>query len=1498
MNKIIKYRKNIKIPTINYIPELPITEKRDEIIEAIKKNRVVIIAGETGSGKTTQIPKFCIAAGRGIRKKIGCTQPRRIAAINVAARIAEELREGNAEQASPNQQFVGYKIRFDDTSDPNTIIKVMTDGILLAETQRDPFLNEYDTIIVDEAHERSLNIDFTLGILRTLIKKRNDLKVIITSATIDTEKFSNAFNNAPIIEVSGRMYPVEVRYLPPQSYDPEQNQDSLLLSEGFVSKNQQNQNRYDIDQDEQSYVDAAVDAVEAINRESRHGDILIFMPTEQDITETIELLRGRNWVGVTVLPLYARLSALEQAKIFQRGVGRKIIVSTNVAETSLTIPGVKYVVDTGVARIPHYSPRTRTTALPVTQISKSSADQRKGRCGRVENGICIRLYDEENYNSRALFTSPEILRSNLAEVILRMISLNLGDVSSFPFIDMPSPKSIKDGFDTLIELGAIRLEKQSLSLGLDKNLNDRNSQNINLNKGNIEEINPTEEEGKGKNQKIGRKKSARGYVLTEKGEIMARIPVDPKLSRILIEANDRGCLKEAAIIASALSISDPRQRPQDKAQQADQKHAVFKDPASDFISLINIWNSCYGDKESLKSRNSVRKFCKDNYLSFRRMREWSDIHNQIISVLNEHGITGKSCCTKPLPSPPQSRVRDVNPPLQTGRGQVGGANSGFDIGGELYESLHKSILTGYLSNIAHKKEKNLYHAAKGQKAVIFPGSSIFNKAGTWIVASEYVETSQLFARSAATINVDWLEELGKDLCSYSWSSPHWEKKRGEVAAKEQVSLFGLIIVPERTVAYGKINPSEAGEIFIRHALVQGEIDIKFAFMQHNQKLIDELEKLEEKTRKRDILITDEDIYLFYRSRLDRDFYNIKTFAKYLKDRKDDSFLKMTLEDLQQKEVDKEHLSGFPDKIRIGNLDFHLEYNFNPNSETDGVTVKVPAFSAGHLLSFGNSNANISAASSIDWLVSGLFREKIMALIKNLPKSHRVKLLPASEKADIIANEIQNRGKSLFYELSSFVKERFNADIPPSAWSDQGIEAHLKMRISIRDEDDKEIFASRDLKTLQEYLESSNYEIQNSLYDKSLETAKRQLEIENITSWDFLNSLKLKSISDSTNIELSSKNIDSISKKIDLIPTNVKSTSMNIKAIANLTNKKSIPKSIRLDFGDNINKISFELFPALTYEPSNNMPDSRVSLRLFTTAQQAEESHKEGIRALFYICYENDMNALKKDIKGAARLKGYSTFFGGIDLLNEALYDCITKHLFCYEIRTKEDFEAHASLTLPKIYSTGQELISRVTEICEEYRATETILQNITLKNMDRKILFNLMRILQQNLQELVPPNFLKIYPYNKIPELKRYISAIRVRAERAFVDPVRDQKRWSEVAKYVDFFKSYKLSSISSTPVPLPNGEGDNNYSLPLGRAGERQNNYLESYRYNKRPDRLKTINKLESQCSKEKIQAIDNLFWMIEEYKVSIFAQELKTAIKVSAARLDEICKEIDRMI
>ncbi|SMC87487.1 ATP-dependent helicase HrpA [Desulfocicer vacuolatum DSM 3385] len=1262
------------IPRIVDFPDLPITHKKDEIIHALKHHRVVIIAGETGSGKTTQIPKFCMEAGRGAAGRIGCTQPRRIAAITVAKRLAEELREELG-------RSVGYKIRFDDRSSQKSIIKVMTDGILLAETQKDPFLNEYDTLIVDEAHERSLNIDFTLGILRDLVQKRRDLKLVITSATIDTEKFSKAFDGAPVIEVSGRMYPVELRYMPVQNHD-------------------------DPDQDDQGYVEAAVDAVDMIHRESRQGDILMFMPTEQDITEAIELLRGRQYPGVTVLPLYARLSAHEQAKVFSRGPGRKIIVSTNVAETSLTIPGIKYVVDSGLARIPHYSPRTRTTALPVSPISRSSADQRKGRCGRVSNGVCIRLYDEADYGARALFTSPEILRSNLAEVILRMISLGLGDVASFPFIDAPASKSIKDGFDTLMELGAICTT-----------------------------------------QKRGKK----SYTLTRKGRVMAGIPVDPKLSRILIEAEERGCLEEASVIASALSIADLRQRPQDKTQQADQKHALFKDPASDFITLLNIWKACHGAEKRLKSRNGLRKFCKEHYLSFKRLREWKDIHGQIMSVLREHGITGKN-------------------KISLTTGTKGLKAKEFDIGGPLYIELHKSLLCGYLANIAHKKEKHIFQAAKGQKAMIFPGSGIFNKAGNWIVAAEFVETSQLFARTAANIDPDWLEELAGPLCTRTHASPHWEKKRGEVVATEQVSLFGLVIVPERRVSYGAINPEEAGDIFIRSALVEGEVPRRFPFMDHNQELMDGLSKLEEKIRKRDILASDDEIFFFYKERLEMPFYNLKTFARYLKKRREDTFLRMTLGDLQKNQPDEDHLASLPDSLEMGMTRFDLEYGFDPGAEHDGVTLKVPAMSAGSV-----KNA------SLEYLVPGLFKEKITALIKNLPKKYRVLLMPVSTKAQIIVKEMSHRDRPLFSELSQFINRRFGVNVPASAWSDKGLEDHLKMRISIRDEKDREIAASRDKGVLKNFSDTMFPR------EDAFEKVCAAYEKENIVSWTL----------------------------------------------------GDLPVSVPVEAAEGY---TYGVYPALTRE------GDRVDLRLFKKQGAARASHREGVKKLYELVYESDINALKKDLKRTRKLKKYAVLVGGELSFDRALFNCVMRHLFLKEIRTRHDFESHAGDTIPQLYDIGQKLVSGVEQLCEAHDKTMETLKQIQLKNISRPQISQWVGRLESAVTALIPNGFLEIYTLERIPHLRRYVMAIGIRAQRGMVDFNRDQQKAAAVEKYTT-----RLNEM---------------------------------------------LNSLSVDSSREKADAIEEFFWMIEEYKVSQFAQELKTPVKISPKRLEERCRAISLMV
>ncbi|WDP92212.1 MAG: ATP-dependent RNA helicase HrpA [Desulfobacter sp.] len=1282
------------IPKVSFDPDLPITAKRQEIIQAVKDHPVVIISGETGSGKTTQIPKFCLEAGRGTAGMIGCTQPRRIAAMTVAKRIAFELNQ-------PLGQSVGYKIRFDDNAPPHAHIKLMTDGILLAETQQDRFLSQYDTIIVDEAHERSLNIDFTLGILRRLVKQRKDLKLIITSATIDTEKFSKAFDNAPVIEVSGRMFPVELIYSPIESQ-----------AAGEKSKGR------DTGSDDQGYVEAAARAAANILSRTPSGDILIFMPTEQDIGETMEILRGKNHPGINILPLFARLSAKEQAKVFSTGVGRKVVVSTNVAETSLTIPGIKYVVDTGLARIPAYSPRTRTTALPVSPISQSSANQRMGRCGRVENGICIRLYDEESFNGRPFFTAPEILRSNLAEVILRMISLHLGDVSTFPFIDAPAPKSIKDGFDTLLELSAIRPKKQARSKG----------------------------------GRADKRASGKTFVLTPMGRIMARLPMDPKLSRILIEAGESGCLKEAVVITTALTVSDIRQRPADKAQAADQKHAQFKDPSSDFVTLLNIWTACQDAGTRLKSRSIVRKWCIENYLSFKRLREWQDIHRQVTRMLKEHGIVQEN----PLPRASETDTLK---------------SKEFEHGGPLYIAIHKALLHGYLAGIAHKKEKNTFMAAKGQQAMIFPGSGLFKNAGVWIVAAEYVKTSQLFARCVANIDPAWLEEIAGDLCTRTYSDPHWEKKRGEVIAREQVSLFGLIIVSGRNVAYGKINPNESGELFIRHALVEGEIFQRFGFMDHNMKLTAQVEELENKTRQRDILASEEDIFLFYQSRLPKPFYNIRTFARFIKDQKDDNFLRMSLEDLQKAHVDEEKLSQFPDRLTMDQGEFALSYEFNPGAETDGVTLKVPA----------DSTALVSR-SRVDTLVPGLFKEKIEALIKALPKKYRVKLVPVQETAARIARDLPRTDKPLYSLLSAFIRDHYKFTIPAEIWSDSSLPDHLKMRISIRDEKDREIKSLRDLSKLGQFA-TQRPGTKCSAFDR----ARERYERTDITEWDF----------------------------------------------------PDLPGHIALE---QENGFSRQVFMGLKVD------GEKLNLRLFKSRPAALADHKKGVARLFELAYPEDIKALKKDVKTDKVLKRIAPYFNGSGPFQDMVYQNAAREFLEKDIRSREEFQAHVRHLKPALYQKGQEVIRAAVAVGEEYEACFALIQKLSLQYKDRPLPFEVLTRTFNELKNICPPHFPELYTLDRIRHLPRYLSCMAVRARRAAENPAKETKKAELIAPF------------------------------------ERRLNAL--------------VAGLTDQASQEKADAVEHFFWMLEEYKISVYAQEMKTLFKISAKRLEKALMEIQTMI
>ncbi|MBR9985735.1 MAG: ATP-dependent RNA helicase HrpA, partial [Desulfosarcina sp.] len=985
-----RQRRRERIPRFEDLTHLPITAAKAAIIDSIRNHPVTIISGETGSGKTTQIPKFCLAAGRGINGKIACTQPRRIAATTVAARIAEELGEDLGGS-------VGYKIRFQDKSGPDAYIKVVTDGILLAETQGDPWLNEYDTIIVDEAHERSLNIDFVLGILKQLVHKRRNLKLIITSATIDTEKFSKAFDDAPVIEVSGRLYPVETRYFYPDA-DP-------------------------ADKEDRTPVELAATAVDGLMSPRTRGDILIFMPTEQDIRETCETLGGRHFARTVILPLFARLSAGEQRRVFAGTAARKIIVATNVAETSITIPGIKYVVDTGLARISQYTPRSRTTSLPVVPISRSSADQRKGRCGRVANGVCIRLYTEEDYANRPLFTQPEILRSNLAEVILRMIALKLGSIADFPFIDRPAEKSIQDGFDLLLELGAIvRLD--------------------------------------------GNRSGAGGYRLTENGRTMARLPIDPRLSRMLIEARSEGCLDPVVILAAALSIQDVRERPLDKEVLADQAHRQFVDPLSDFVTVLNIWHAIHDSSSSRPgSMNELKRFCRQHFLSFRRIREWRDIHGQIKAALEEQRF-----------GPGEANPKALNDPPAGGQADDGSFHP-------LYAAIHRAILSGFLSNIALQKEKVFYRASKDREVMLFPGSGLFKNPGNWIVAAEMVETSRLFARKAATIDVAWLEPLGGDLCRASWSDPHWERSREAVVAREQVTLFGLPIVQDRQVAFGRIDPLQASDIFVRSALVEGDVKQPLAFMRHNAELVEAVRSMEDRIRRRDILVDDEELAAFYKARLPG-VSDMRTLKHRIRKQGGDRFLRLDQEMLIRYAPDPEVLDQFPRQLDLGHRVLDCDYAFEPGTEVDGVTVTIPAESTGDV-----------PRQQLDWLVPGLLAEKITALIRGLPKAYRVKLVPVADTVQTILREMPRGRASLPTALSRFLFQRLNVDIPAAAWPVAGLPDHLKMRLAITDATGRVVASGRDDSLLDQQGSDAALPADTS-------ALARQWERRGITAWDF------------------------------------------------------------------------------------------------------------------------------------------------------------------------------------------------------------------------------------------------------------------------------------------------------------------------------------------------------------------------------------------------------------
>lgn len=959
---------------IAYPESLPVSQKREEILEAIQQNQVVVIAGETGSGKTTQLPKLCLEFGLGQAGTIAHTQPRRLAARSVANRIAQEL------QVELGQE-VGCQVRFSDQTSARTRVKLMTDGILLAQTQHDKFLSEYDCIIIDEAHERSLNIDFLLGFLKQLLPKRPDLKVIITSATIDLKRFSQHFSNAPVIEVSGRTFPVVDRYRP--LVRESEDDTDLTIQEGILHGLQELADQDRIKQ--------------------QAGDVLVFLPGEREIRECAEYLRkmtlhDKDLRTSQILPLYARLSPSEQGKIFTESVGRRIILATNVAETSLTVPGIRYVIDSGVARISRYSYRSKVQRLPVEAISQASANQRRGRCGRVADGICIRLYSEDDFLARPEFTDPEIQRTNLAAVILQMISLRLGDIHNFPFVDAPDPRFIKDGFNLLQELEAVSSNREG------------------------------------------------NFALTQLGRSMSRLPVEPRISRMLLQAKRQNALREVLIIAAALSIQDPRERPADKKQAADQKHKEFAHEDSDFLTFVNLWDAFEEQRQDL-TNSQLRKWCQKNFVNYMRMREWRDVHKQLHILCREMDFV--------VNKEPSS-----------------------------YENVHKSLLAGLLSHIAQKEEGAEYIGARQRKLQIFPASGLYKKRPKWIVAAELMETSKVFARTAAKIDPLWLEQLAKPLLKKSYFEPHWSKKRGQVIAFEQTSLYGLIINPKKAIDFSRINMPESRNLFIQQGLVANDISLSAPFYKHNIQLIDELAELEEKTRTRSYVVEDAVVGHFYDEHIPMDVATVISLNAWLKKNPDQGkALYLTKDYLLKQSEDNVTDELYPSYFSYQGISFPLAYAFSPGAKDDGVSMTVPASVLGQI-----------SVDQADWLVPGFIKDKCVAILKGLPKPIRKQLVPVPNTADDFLRQSSSKEGGLFPQLIRYLYQNYRIKVELDDLRMIVIDDHFKMNYQVVD-NEKIIGQGRDITQLIEQFEGVAQTQATDLTDNEFDRS-------GIKQWDF------------------------------------------------------------------------------------------------------------------------------------------------------------------------------------------------------------------------------------------------------------------------------------------------------------------------------------------------------------------------------------------------------------
>ncbi|MDG1442772.1 MAG: ATP-dependent RNA helicase HrpA [Pseudomonadales bacterium] len=960
-------KRHAALPKVIYPPQLPVSQRVDEIKRAIEQSQVVIIAGETGSGKTTQIPKICLELGRGVVGKIGHTQPRRVAARTVATRIAEELSVKFGEE-------VGYQVRFTDKTTDTTLVKVMTDGILLAETQKDRFLQQYDTLIIDEAHERSLNIDFLLGYLKRILPQRPDLKVIITSATIDVERFSKHFSNAPVVQVSGRTFPVEVLYRPAEESSKISDADELV---------------------NQAILDALAEIEQLERGHSSPGDVLIFLVGEREIRELAQLIRKSNLKQLEVLPLYSRLSVAEQNRVFQRHKGRRVVLATNVAETSLTVPGIRYVIDPGLARISRYSFRSKVQQLPIERISQASANQRMGRCGRISDGVCIRLYSEEDFISRSEFTAPEILRTNLAAVILQMLVLKLGDVAKFPFIEKPDQRQINDGYHLLSELQAVDKRKQITRLGRD----------------------------------------------------VSRIPIDLRLGRMLLEASKKNCLSDVLTIVSVLAIQDPRERPHERQQAADQKHRQYWDEKSDFVAFLKLWDHCEKSRVELTNKQ-FRSFCRENFISYVRYFEWRENHRQLRLMCQE---------------------LKLNMNKQQAH----------------YDDIHAALLSGLLGNLGEKGKENEYLGARNRRFYVFPGSSQFKRKPRWVMAGELVETTRLFGRTVAEIEPEWVEPLAQHLVKRTYHEPHFDADRGQVFAFEEVMLYGLVIIKRRRVDYGSVDPHKARQILIQSGLVEEQLSSKAGFYRHNCQLVAEVEQLESKSRKRDILVDTHTLYRFYDEKIPLDIvsgFDLDAWRKQI-EVKQPKFLFMQKDLLMRSDAELSE-AMYPNTIEIAEAKLKLDYQFDPQHEHDGVSVNIPMAILRQV-----------DRSRLDWVIPGLLEEKCLAMIKSLPKALRKNFVPAPDYAKALAGQIEYDGRSLAEVMSEKLFRQSGVKVQPSDFQEDGIDHHLRMNIKVLNDQGDIVDTGRDLAAL---VEKYNQRVEQQFKQRDQHTLERV----GVTQWDF------------------------------------------------------------------------------------------------------------------------------------------------------------------------------------------------------------------------------------------------------------------------------------------------------------------------------------------------------------------------------------------------------------